>query len=253
MSRYTGDDSIFDRLQHVTKQPKSYANPSVLTNLSVTPKTQAVVKKLVEREPKKEEVKESPTKGAAESGTPPIILNHYLQGGRSLINVNYDEPLVNVEDDDDEEDAIDPLSLDSEPPSQSKKKKVNDSSASSLVNEESDSVDTDFETSTDEEVSGVRMENYVGIYLFKCTRCDSGHLTSSQLRSHVLKCITPNIQNSLKPYQCYHCGKFFKSPTSLVDHIRIHGTVKYFCSLCDFKHANHLVVRYVKIIIIIFR
>lgn len=249
-SKYTGDDSIFDKLQHVTKQPKSYANPSVLTNLSLNPKPQSVLKKIVETEAKQDEVKESPSKTAADN-TPPIILNHFLQSGRGLINMAYDEPLVNVEDDDDD-DAIDPLSLESEPPrGQSKKKTVNDSPASSLVNEESDSVDTDFETSTDEERSGVRMENYVGIYLFKCTRCDSGHLNSSQFRSHVTKCVTPNIQNSLKPYRCYHCDKFFKSPTSLVDHIRIHGTVKYFCSLCDFKHANHLIVRYVEIIFVV--
>lgn len=206
------------------------------------------MKKPLELETRKEEVKEpSPTKKAAAEGAPPIILNHYLQSGRGLISMTYDEPLVNIDDDEQSDDAIDPLSLDNEPRSQSKKKTVNDSSASSLLNEESDSIDTDFETSTDEETCGVRMENYTGIYLFKCTKCDSGHLNSSHFRSHVSKCVSVNSQNSLKPYQCYHCGKFFKSPNSLVDHIRIHSTVKYFCSLCDFKHANNLVVRYVKL------
>lgn len=100
-------------------------------------------------------------------------------------------------------------------------------------------MDTDLEVSTEELV---RKEGYTGRQLFKCLKCDGGFDNSAQFRVHLSKCI--DLAKTVnKPYKCFHCNKDLRSVYSLSEHTKIHGTVRYRCSLCDFKHPNHLNVR----------
>lgn len=109
-------------------------------------------------------------------------------------------------------------------------------------------MDTDFESSTCDSPAGFRMQGFTGRQLFKCLKCDGGFENSAQFRLHLAKCVEQLLQNkagALKPFRCFHCNKDLKSIYSLSEHIKIHGTVRYGCSLCEFKHPNHLNVRWV--------
>lgn len=113
------------------------------------------------------------------------------------------------------------------------------------INEESDSMDTDFETTSYDTSPNIKMQGYIGKQLFKCLKCDGGFDNSVIFRMHLSKCIEPQAKGALKPYRCFHCNKDLRSVYSLAEHIKIHGTVRYKCSLCDFKHPSHLNVRFV--------
>lgn len=100
-------------------------------------------------------------------------------------------------------------------------------------------MDTDFEASSDE---SIRKMGYTGKQLFKCQKCDGGFENSAEFRLHLSKCIEQTKAVN-KPYRCFHCNKELRSIYSLSEHTKVHGTVRYGCSLCDFKHPNHLNVR----------
>lgn len=121
-------------------------------------------------------------------------------------------------------------------------------------NEESDSMDIDFEGSYDSSTSlntAIKIQGYSGKQLFKCLKCDGGFDNSIQFRAHLSKCIEQQAKGALKPYRCFHCNKDLRSVYSLAEHIKIHGTVRYGCSLCDFKHPSHLNVRCVFLVLLL--
>ncbi|XP_018330512.1 uncharacterized protein LOC108740636 [Agrilus planipennis] len=109
-------------------------------------------------------------------------------------------------------------------------------SASDFENSQSELVATpnyfsevDFdETMTDEKSQGLQ-----GWQLFKCENCNLGFENSTQFRSHAIKCFE-NKGETQKPFRCAHCPKNFKTAPALVDHVRVHGTAKFTCSLCDY-------------------
>lgn len=104
-------------------------------------------------------------------------------------------------------------------------------------------MDTDLEVSAEESHHpAIRKEGYTGKQLFKCLKCDGGFENSVQFRFHLAKCIE-QAKTVNKPYRCFHCNKDLRSVYSLTEHIKIHGTVRYGCSLCDFKHPSNLHVR----------
>lgn len=113
----------------------------------------------------------------------------------------------------------------------------------SILNEESDSMDTDLDVSSEEPTHhGIRKEGYTGKQLFKCLKCDGGFENSSQFKVHLNKCVE-QAKAVNKPYRCFHCSKDLRSVYSLAEHIKVHGTVRYGCSLCDYKHPSSLHVR----------
>lgn len=102
-------------------------------------------------------------------------------------------------------------------------------------------MDTDLDVATEDPIVG-DCQGYVGRQLFKCLKCDKGFDNSYIFRTHVGKCIEPQARG-VRAYRCYHCNKDLKSVHSLTEHIKVHGSVRYGCSLCDFKHASSLRVR----------
>lgn len=92
----------------------------------------------------------------------------------------------------------------------------------------------DVEEVEDEE----KKKNLSGVELFKCAYCDVRFKNSVTFKKHWHRC--PSLANNTdgKPYKCPHCSKSLKHINTLVDHIRIHGTPRFCCSLCDYKHAH---------------
>lgn len=213
-------------------------NSSLLINVSAT-KRNAVAKQ--ETAP--------PQQDAAEASTSKIdnevsINVEPLQEAADVTDMVYDEPLVSISHQS-ETHLVDPLSLDEETcnvaSSGDAENQAEFSLASITINEESDSVDTDLDLSTDEVSCVDDKEGYTGSQLFKCAKCKNGYPSSMVFKTHLSKCV--DMAEATKPFKCVHCGRIFKSSNSLVDHIKIHGTVKFGCSLCDFKHGHHLQVR----------
>lgn len=215
------DERLYENLIHLVHEPTYAVNSSLLINLA----TKRPVSK-----------QDDPV-----SEPDPVV-------GESSVAMEcadvspYDEPLVNISQES-ESNLVDPLSLDEETCNVTlSETQPGFSLASITINEESDSLDTDFDMSTDEAIGGSDdKEGYTGHQLFRCAKCKIGSPSSTSFRSHLTRCV--DATKSTKPFHCVHCDKMFKSTSSLIDHIKVHGTVKFGCSLCDFKHGHHLQVR----------
>lgn len=247
---------------HLNTEPTEFVNPKYLQRLAVGVKLKTVLKKSSPGSHTVEAVSPTkpttPTKPVEEAKPKPIILNRFLgmpkvpeSTTKSSPLIIYDEPLVNLLPNSGTED-VDPLSLDNEPNIEMQEETTKEGGEDSFsivnpsFNDESDSLDTDVDAVNDDEVPvrlGIKKEGYTGERLFKCVKCDLGFPSSTRFRLHLNKCVMTSAGSSTKPFSCYHCGRPFKMATTLIDHIRTHGTVKFSCSLCDFKNGNHLVVR----------
>lgn len=90
-----------------------------------------------------------------------------------------------------------------------------------------------------------RKQDLSGTSLFRCANCKFGFKLSGTFRSHINLCVGGNVSTAkiAKPFKCYHCPKTCKSSNILMDHLRLHGTPRFSCSLCDFKHQHQAYVR----------
>lgn len=73
-----------------------------------------------------------------------------------------------------------------------------------------------------------------GSMLYQCgyVTCTFSAEVSSLLKDHLLVCDLARASSSLT---CVHCKKQFKYVTSLLEHLRIHGTRRFSCALCSFR------------------
>ncbi|XP_031332986.1 uncharacterized protein LOC116163261 [Photinus pyralis] len=109
-----------------------------------------------------------------------------------------------------------------------------------------------FSTLTEDELSdftvtsegkSAKIRDLTGKDLFQCSICRESFDRASQFKGHMLKCVETHRLGVTKPYECCHCLKMFKTLHSLMEHLRSHGTKRFTCSLCDFKHSHQFHVR----------
>lgn len=85
-----------------------------------------------------------------------------------------------------------------------------------------------------------------GSLLYQCgyVTCAFTAEDSSLLKDHLLVCDLARASSSLT---CVHCKKQFKYVSSLIDHLRTHGTRRFRCALCSFRApAPQQVVKHMK-------
>lgn len=85
-----------------------------------------------------------------------------------------------------------------------------------------------------------------GSLLYQCgyVTCAFTAEDSSLLKDHLLVCDLARASSSLT---CVHCKKQFKYVSSLIDHLRTHGTRRFRCALCSFRApAPQQVVKHLK-------
>jgi hypothetical protein len=73
-----------------------------------------------------------------------------------------------------------------------------------------------------------------GSLLYQCgyVTCAFTAEDSSLLKDHLLVCDLARASSSLT---CVHCKKQFKYVSSLIEHLRTHGTRRFRCALCSFR------------------
>jgi hypothetical protein len=73
-----------------------------------------------------------------------------------------------------------------------------------------------------------------GSMLYQCgyVTCTFTAEDSSLLKDHLLVCDLARASSSLT---CVHCKKQFKYVSSLIEHLRTHGTRRFRCALCSFR------------------
>lgn len=73
-----------------------------------------------------------------------------------------------------------------------------------------------------------------GSMLYRCgyVTCNFSAENSSLLKDHLLVCDLARASSSLT---CVHCKKQFKYVSSLLEHVRTHGTRRFGCALCSFR------------------
>lgn len=117
------------------------------------------------------------------------------------------------------------------------------STSVSAENPDSDSKNADSVNSTVEanqneyfaaEVEDTEDTGLSGSMLYRCgyVTCTFSAENSSLLKDHLLVCDLARASSSLT---CVHCKKQFKYVTSLLEHLRTHGTRRFRCSLCSFR------------------
>lgn len=85
-----------------------------------------------------------------------------------------------------------------------------------------------------------------GSLLYQCgyVTCAFTAEDSSLLKDHLLVCDLARASSSLT---CVHCKKQFKYVSSLIEHLRTHGTRRFRCALCSFRApAPQQVVKHMK-------
>lgn len=85
-----------------------------------------------------------------------------------------------------------------------------------------------------------------GSLLYHCgyVTCSFTAEDSSLLKDHLLVCDLARASSSLT---CVHCKKQFKYVSSLIEHLRTHGTRRFSCALCAFRApAPQQVVKHMK-------
>ncbi|KAK5638594.1 hypothetical protein RI129_012889 [Pyrocoelia pectoralis] len=91
--------------------------------------------------------------------------------------------------------------------------------------------------------NSTKTKGFSGKELFRCSICRDAFDTAQLFKLHVIKCVETHRSGVAKPFACWHCFKMFKTVPSLLDHIRIHGTNRFACSLCDYKQSHQFHVR----------
>ncbi|XP_045468221.1 uncharacterized protein LOC123676387 isoform X2 [Harmonia axyridis] len=159
--------------------------------------------------------------------------------GDSADMENLEEPMVVIDDDlnNERDEAVDPLSLDTEHSSSGQVSKTPQPNATPMQDYDSDSKDID------QHEMLVQKSGLVGYQLFRCAKCDMFFPGSWQFKEHLINSTQCKFENSpQKPYKCFHCGKYLKHYTNLLDHLTYHGPPRFTCSLCNkkFPHANQV-------------
>lgn len=169
------------------------------------------------------------------------------------MNTTVEEPFLNIIEKSSTIE-VDPLELDTEPSSVNSNQDttntastINTISSNVLLNA-TQSQDTNIEITLTETTTSTenkaKDQDLTGKDLLRCFICKEGYETAQSFRLHIVKCMVESDSFGIaRPFKCFHCIKFFKSINSLIEHMRLHGTVRYSCSLCDYKHQHQLPVR----------
>ncbi|KAG5893935.1 hypothetical protein JTB14_028744 [Gonioctena quinquepunctata] len=76
----------------------------------------------------------------------------------------------------------------------------------------------------------------LGYQLYRCAFCDFSCSNSNDFKKHVSRSMAcRKVNNPAKPFECVHCGKGLRNPHVFIDHIQIHGVLRFSCSLCGNK------------------
>jgi hypothetical protein len=145
------------------------------------------------------------------------------------------------------EAAVDPLSLDL-PQNEGETSNVTSSLQSTssislcaknphLDSEDINSIVSSTETGLNECGATAVDDDDVGLsgsMLYQCgyVTCTFTAEDSSLLKDHLLVCDLARASSSLT---CVHCRKQFKYVSSLIEHLRTHGTRRFRCALCSFR------------------
>jgi len=68
-----------------------------------------------------------------------------------------------------------------------------------------------------------------------CTFCGRSYTTTMKLKIHIADYHTPD---SDKKHPCNICGKLFGALQTLNKHLKIHGSKKYRCTLCNYASTK---------------
>ncbi|KAK9874348.1 hypothetical protein WA026_002698 [Henosepilachna vigintioctopunctata] len=150
---------------------------------------------------------------------------------------NLEEPMVVINDDfedKNQDEAVDPLSLDMEDPLTATKESQSYSGGTPLHEYDSDSKDTDHHGSAVMPKTGL-----VGYQLYRCAKCNLSFSENSNFKDHLINSVEckftlpPN-----RPYKCAHCNRFLKHYSNLLDHLWYHGPDRFQCSICNKKYPH---------------
>ncbi|GLV36934.1 small ovary [Carabus blaptoides fortunei] len=106
-------------------------------------------------------------------------------------------------------------------------------------------VDVPLDNSSD---VGTPEVGFSGRDLFRCGTpdCNFQTLCLRDFKSHMFKCDV--LKTNEGWYSCAHCPKRFKSASGIVDHIQIHGLLRFSCSMCTHRATLcHLIAQHMKI------
>jgi DNA-directed RNA polymerase subunit RPC12/RpoP len=181
--------------------------------------------------------------------------NTHLILHEPLVTVKHRNPRTTLEI----EAAVDPLSLElpqKEDETSNVTSSLQNTSSNSLCAENPDldseninSMVSSTETGLNEcGASGVDDDDVglSGSLLYQCgyVTCAFTAEDSSLLKDHLLVCDLARASSSLT---CVHCKKQFKYVSSLIEHLRTHGTRRFRCALCSFRApAPQQVVKHMK-------
>lgn len=87
----------------------------------------------------------------------------------------------------------------------------------------------------------------VGAELYRCGTADCRFASESahEFKLHLFTC---DVLKEGGYYNCVHCSKKFKYPATLTDHIKVHGALRYSCSMCEDKApVEHVIVKHMKV------
>ena len=77
--------------------------------------------------------------------------------------------------------------------------------------------------------NALRIHKYIHTGKYKCTECDKGFRSSTDLARH-----NSRIHSGEKPYKCHMCDNAFSESGDLNTHMRVHtGDKPYKCHMCD--------------------
>lgn len=97
------------------------------------------------------------------------------------------------------------------------------------------------------EVTAESVSNNPDFELFRCgtTDCNFVTDTAQKFKAHLSSC---DVSKEEGYFKCIHCTKKFKYSTTLTEHIQIHGTLRYICSICDHRAPfEYLIHKHMKI------
>lgn len=148
------------------------------------------------------------------------------------------EPMItlkhrNTEKENEIINAVDPLSIDLDALE----------SEETYLNQDNLQTDADKKTETSEVLNDPGLK---GHKLFRCGTidCHFSAETANEFKEHLFCC---DVLKQGGYYTCIHCAKSFKYPGALTEHIFVHGTLKYTCSLCDVRAPfEHMIVKHLK-------